>query len=101
MNHRPITQKVIRAFRKLIDLELSEHRDRDQEKQKYRDTLLDLCVWLDLTTWEASPLFLDNKTAPDWVRDRTELHFLWQRAAAAFKERQEFARRIAERRWSA
>jgi hypothetical protein len=93
---RPVTQKVIRAFRSAIDIELAGNREKDQ--QRYRDILYDIAVWLDLETHEWCPLYLDNNVAPEWIGPFDELHFLWARAHQALQERQAAERLSAERR---
>jgi hypothetical protein len=45
-----------------------------------------------LESGEASPLYLENESAPTWVAKFPELLFLWDHAHLAYLERRKFDR---------
>jgi hypothetical protein len=96
--HRPIPAKVVRAFRRAIDIELSVNRDREQEQDRYRNILFDIAAWLKLDICEIGPLGLDGQVCPEWIRRFDELSFWWERSHRALLERQGVMRHFAERR---
>ena len=67
---RPVPIKVVRAFKRAINLELNGNRERDWKK--YRDVLLQIAAGLGLQSTECSPLYLDNATA-EWIKRFPEL----------------------------
>jgi hypothetical protein len=59
-----VPAKVVRAFRRAVDIELSINRDLEQEQEKYRNILYDIAAWLKLDIREMWPLGLDGRVAP-------------------------------------
>jgi hypothetical protein len=79
-----------RAFRRLIEIELAGSRESDQ--RKYNDIAHDMAFWMRLSPHEVSPLNLAGELPPPWVAAIPDLAFLWERGAAAYRERPELRR---------
>jgi hypothetical protein len=93
---RPVSMKVVKAFRRLIEIEIQGNREH--ERDKYLNILHDVAFWLGLSPDEVNPLNLEAEQPPKWIVERSELLFYWGRAHAAFLAHPVVRRRTPEPR---